>query len=146
MKKLTYLLLPLLLLTSCKAAAVALGKNALRLSGNENGKIFLAILIYELFSTGLPIVIAMYQMMSGQQDSANEDDVFKFAGYMTVISIITYYVNEDLEGILSLGLLALIPIVAGFYFKLSPGRAFGVLGLAILYSLIVELIAVAIFS
>lgn len=146
MKKLTYLLLPLLLLTSCKAAAVALGKNALRLSGNENGKIFLAILIYELFSTGLPIVIAMYQMMSGQQDSANEDDVFKFAGYMTVISIISYYVNEGFGLILALGLLALIPIVACSYFKLSIGRALGVLGLSILYSFIVELIAAAIFA
>lgn len=146
MKKTACLLASLFLLNSCKAAAIALGKNSFRLSRNETGQLFLAITIYELFSTGLPLVIAMYQMMSGQENATNEDDVFKFAGYMTAISIITYYVNEDLGGILSLGLLALIPIVAGFYFKLSPGRAFGVLGLTILYSLIVELIAVAILS
>ena len=146
MKKTACLLASLFLLNSCKAAAIALGKSSYRLSKNETGQIFLAITIYELFSTGLPIVIAMYQMLSGKEDSSKDSDVFKFAGYMTVISIISYYVNEDFELILSLGLLALIPIIAGFYFKLSPGRAFGVLGLTILYSLIVELIAVAILS
>ena len=141
MKKLLYLLPVSLLLCSCKAIGLVLVKT----STTETGKAFLPLILYELFTTVLPLFLALVIQLPSKRDEDFEGfGVFAFI--VGVLSFITYFTSDDIAALIGIAVLAGIPLVTRKVYGVSWGRAFGTLGLFILFTFITELIVNAIFE
>ena len=141
MKKLLYLLPVSLLLCSCKAIGLVLVKT----STTETGKAFLPLILYELFTTVLPLFLALVIQLPSKRDEDLEGfGVFAFI--VGVLFFITYFTSDDIAALICLAVLAGVPLVTRKVYGVSWGRAFGTLGLYILFSFITFLIVNAIFE
>lgn len=151
MKKLLYLLPVSLLLCSCKGIGVIFYV----ISKTETGKDFFPpliipfilplVILYELFTTVLPLFLALAIQLPSKRDEDFEGfGVFAFI--VGVLSFITYFTSDDITALISLAVLAGIPLVTRKVYGVSWGRAFGTLGLFILFMFITELIVNAILA
>lgn len=140
MKKLLYLLPVSLLLCSCSAAPVVFKTIAI---GACEG--FLPLILYELFTTVLPLFLALVIQLPSKRDEEFERfGVFAFI--VGVLTFITYFTSDDIAALIVLAILAGVPLLTHKVYGVSWGRAFGTLGLFILFSFITELIVNAIFG
>ncbi len=126
---------------SCKG----IGATLYVISKTETGKAFLPLILhlilYELFTTVLPLFLALVIQLPSKR---NEEELEGFGGWafiVGVLSFITYFTSDDIAALISLAVLAGIPLVTRKVYGVSWGRAFGTLGLFILFNFIAIFIA-----
>ena len=150
MKKLLCLLPVSLLLCSCGKSGAIVAAHAFRVAGRtETGKIIIVAILYELFTTVLPLFLAMLVQLPDKVKDNFEESSKEFgfwAGLAGVLSFITYFTSDAISGLIAIAILAGVPALMRTGYKVSWGRAFGTLGLFILFSIITELIVEAIFG
>lgn len=147
MKKYLCLLSVSLILSSCKGgAAVAIATS--KLAKTDVGQNILLTIIYELLCTALPFFCAMLIQLPREQFKSKED--YKGLAVLSAIvggvSLICYITPEIVSALYALAVIICIPVLMKKGIGVSWGRAFGTLGLFMLFSLIMSLILDGIFG
>lgn len=142
MKKLLYLLPVSLLLCSCGMFSSMVVRLTLR---EARGTGDFLLLLYELFTTVLPLFLALMIQLPPKSYDAFEGSTV-FALIVGFLSFITYSTSDDIAALISLAVIAGIPLVTRGVYGASWGRAFGTLGLFILFNFIAEFIAALIID
>lgn len=147
MKKYLCLLSVSLILSSCKGAA-GVGLVASKLAKTDEGQIILLTIIYELLCTALPLFCALLIQLPKEQLKSKED--YKALAVLSAIvggvSLICYITPDIVSALFALAVLICIPVLMKKISGVSWGRAFGTLGLFMLFSLIMSLILDGIFG
>lgn len=108
---------------------------------NETGQTIILVVIYELFTTVLPLLVAMMFNPQVREDFSESPKGIIFIAIIGALSSITYFTSDDLSGLICLVILAGLPLMMRKGYGVSWGRAFGTLGLFILFNFIAIFIA-----
>lgn len=140
MNKLLYLLPSSLLLSSCKGAAVAI-PGIRNLSRTEDGQTILLCITIELLCTVLPVFAALMLQLPTKSNFEEETKAkAEAAGLVGLASLITYITPDAISALISLAILVGIPVLMHKIAGVSWGKAFGTLGLIIVFSIIMQII------
>ena len=140
MNKLLYLLPSSLLLSSCKGAGVAI-PGIRNLSRTEDGQIILLCITIELLCTALPVFAALMLQLPTKSNFEEETKAkAEAAGLVGLASLITYITPDAISALISLAILVGIPVLMHKIAGVSWGKAFGTLGLVIVFSIIMQII------
>ena len=150
MKKIILILPVCFMLSSCKALAL-IATRAIALKYPDETKslftILLVVLFYELLATFLPFLISLNILT--EENSNVKKIAIKYCAVLSGISLVIgliELVSEKFSVLLSLGLLIGVLYWQKTYFKISWGRSWGIVGLAVIFSFIGEGIFELIFS
>ncbi|MBQ9835978.1 MAG: hypothetical protein IJO34_06645 [Akkermansia sp.] len=139
MNKLLYLLPVSLFLSSCKGAAA--GRCVRSLLRTDYGQIILLAIIIELFCTALPLFAAlMIQLPTKSNFEEETKSKATIAGLVGLASLITYITPDAISVLISLAILVGIPVLMRKIAAVSWGKAFGTLGLFIVFSIVMNAI------